>query len=673
MSKPSKPSPIGAVAGRITGVLGVIGGVIPPLGALIAPMLLGLGIALTAGFLVILNYLNQPAASGQQVELSKILLYASEHRVQSAVLYSEDGIVVARLRDGSVVYSPYPKSDALTADLMHSLAADDTQSSQAATNPKDSKTPLPPATVRFDPQDTKVFLRFVDQFLMPLLILACFFSFFFLLITGKASGAGDFLAFGKMKAKIRRRGRKRAPGELGFDNVAGVPEALIELQEVVDYLTAPARFVAMGARAPKGILLCGPPGTGKTLLARAVAGEAGVPFMSISGSEFVESLVGVGAARVRDLFRQARQMAPCIIFIDEIDAAGRQRGVGMGQGNDEREQTLNQLMVEMDGFSPSLGIAVMAATNRPDILDAALLRPGRFDRQVVIDVPDVNGRKAILEVHCRNRALDNVELLRIAKETPGFTGAELANIVNEAALLAVRRGQDALSQDDFDEAVDRVIAGPARKSHLLTPEEKTILAYHEAGHAVVARAVGMRTGVVKLSIVARGRQLGHTTTYMSDRMVLLRSDLERRLATMMGGLAAEKLVFSEVSTGNSQDLHEATELAKKMAGTYGMSPSLSRMQIVKEGAAYLGRDFSTMGMTSPETLEAMDREIRSILEQAEERATTICTRNGELINQIVRELLERETLTGPAIEVFLQNVKPLAELVTAPEASEAIE
>ena len=626
------------------------------LGQLVAPLLLGGGVALTITFLVILNYLNGSESSGHHVKYSQVITYADEHRIDSATLYAEDGVVTATLRDGTKVYSQYPKSDALTADLVGALTSHDAN----------GKSTGPSAGVTFDPQSTKVFLRFVDQFLLPLLILACFFSYFFLLITGKASGAGDFMGFSKMKAKVKRK-RKGAKkeGEGGFGNVAGVPEALIELQEVVDYLTAPARFAAMGARAPKGTLLCGPPGTGKTLLARSVAAESGVPFISMSGSEFVESLVGVGAARVRDLFRQARELAPCIIFIDEIDAAGRQRGVGMGQGNDEREQTLNQLMVEMDGFSTSLGIAVMAATNRPDILDAALLRPGRFDRQIVIDVPDVHGRTAILGVHTRNRALaEDVDLQVIAKQTPGFTGAELANIVNEAALLAVRAERMELNHLDFEEAVDRVIAGPARKSHLLTPDEKEIIAYHEAGHAVVARAVGMRTGVIKLSIVARGRQLGHTTTYLtSDRLVVLHSDLERQLVTMFGGLAAEQMIYEEVSTGNSQDLHEATELSKKIVATYGMVPELSRMQIVKEGAAYLGRDFTSMGMTAPETLTAMDREIRNVLERAESRASVVCNRNRGLIEEIVRILIEEETLSGPDVEPFLSRVVPLAELV----------
>ena len=626
------------------------------LSAMVAPMLLTLGFGLTAAFLIILHYVNGTSASGRQVSYSQVVTFADEHRISAATLYAEDAVVVAKLRDGSTVWSSYPKSDALTTDLVGFLTARDSQGKSTGTS----------ATVTYDPQSTKAFLRFVDQFLIPLLILACFFSYFFLLITGKASGAGDFMGFSKMKAKVKRKrkGAKKAT-EGGFQNVAGVPEALIELQEVVDYLTAPARFAAMGARAPKGTLLCGPPGTGKTLLARSVAAEAGVPFISLSGSEFVESLVGVGAARVRDLFRQAREMAPCIIFIDEIDAAGRQRGVGMGQGNDEREQTLNQLMVEMDGFATSLGIAVMAATNRPDILDAALLRPGRFDRQIVIDVPDVHGRTSILGVHTRGRTLAaDVDLHVIAKQTPGFTGAELANIVNEAALLAVRADRMELTQDDFEEAVDRVIAGPARKSHLLTEDEKEIIAYHEAGHAVVARAVGMRTGVIKLSIVARGRQLGHTTTYLtSDRMVMLHSDLERQLVTMFGGLAAEQMVYEEVSTGNSQDLHEATELAKKIVATYGMVPELSRMQIVKEGAAYLGRDFTTMGMTAQETLTAMDREIRAVLEKAETRASTVCNRNRGLIEEIVAILKEEETLSGPDIEPFLSRVVPLAELV----------
>jgi cell division protease FtsH len=688
-----QPSRRARIMARMKGIPKAIAGLpgairevkLPPLAALTAPILLGLAFVLVVAFFVILRYLNQPISNGRQIPYSQVLTLAAEHRVTSATLYTEDSVAVIHTTGGQEEWTSYPKSDALTSELVDALLLRDTTSvttpQQVPAPPPASSTGAPSGTAQVQPpalaidaQTTKSFLRFVDQFLLPLLILACVFSFFFLLITGKASGAGDFMGFSKMKAKVKRK-RKGAknPNEGGFHNIAGVPEALIELQEVVDYLTAPARFAAMGARAPKGTLLCGPPGTGKTLLARSVAAEAGVPFISLSGSEFVESLVGVGAARVRDLFRQAREMAPCIIFIDEIDAAGRQRGVGMGQGNDEREQTLNQLMVEMDGFAPSLGIAVMAATNRPDILDAALLRPGRFDRQIVIDVPDVNGRTAILEVHTRNRNLaPDVDLREIAKQTPGFTGAELANIVNEAALLAVRAERNELIHADFEEAVDRVIAGPARKSHLLTPEEKEIIAYHEAGHAVVGRAVGMRTGVIKLSIVARGRQLGHTTTYLtSDRMVMLHSDLERQLVTMFGGLACEQMVYEEVSTGNSQDLHEATELAKKIVATYGMVPELSRMQIVKEGAAYLGRDMATMGMTAPETLTQMDHEIRAVLERAEQRATTVCHRNRALIEEIVHLLMEEETLSGPEIEPYLTQVVPLAELVRGGQEVEA--
>jgi cell division protease FtsH len=678
--KADRPSFLNAAVGRLKSLPEMLSEIkLPSLGGMTAPLLLGLGVILTATFLVILRYLDQPISGGHEVKYSDIITLGDQRAIASATFYGEDSVIVAQTRDGQKIYASYPRSDALTSNLVDALINPPTPTaSTAGTTGKPAATttpatPLQIADVTFDPQPGKAFLRFVDQFLLPLLILACFFSFFFLLITGKASGAGDFLGFSKMRARIKRRrkGTGRAPGEVGFDDVAGVPEAKIELQEVVDYLVNPGAFAEMGARAPKGVLLAGPPGTGKTLLAKAVAGEAGVPFISISGSEFVESLVGVGAARVRDLFRQAHAMAPCIIFIDEIDAAGRQRGVGMGQGNDEREQTLNQLMVEMDGFSVSVGIAVMAATNRPDILDAALLRPGRFDRQVVIDVPDVDGRVGILEVHCRSRALDpDVDLRRTAKETPGFTGAELANIVNEAALIAVRRGARSLSNEDFDEAVDRVIAGPARKSHLLTTEEKEIIAVHEAGHAIVARAVGMRTGVVKLSIVARGRQLGHTTTYLtSDRLVVLRSDLERQLATTFGGLAAEQLVYNEVSTGNAGDLGEATELAKKMAGTYGMTQSLARMQIVKEGAAYLGRDMASMSAMSPDTMEAMDKEMRVFLEQAESRAITICRRNRRLLDAIAQELMERETLTGPDLEVFLAKVKPLAELINGAAAT----
>jgi cell division protease FtsH len=446
-----------------------------------------------------------------------------------------------------------------------------------------------------------------------------------------------------------------------FKDVAAADEALTELREIVDYLKDPQRYVRMGARAPKGVLLVGPPGTGKTLLARAVAGEAGVPFFSLSGSEFVESLVGVGAARVRDLFRKVREAAPAILFIDELDAAGRQRGAGMGQGNDEREQTLNQMLVEMDGFSASAGITVLGATIRPDILDPALLRPGRFDRQVVVDAPDVDGRVAILELHSKGRPIAaDVDFMRIARQTPGFTGAELANLVNEAALVTVRGGRTEIHIDDLEEAVDRVIAGPQRRSHILTDEEKRLVACHEAGHAVVAAAVGMQTGVQKLSIVARGRTLGHTTTYqISDRIVLSEDDLRRQVTTMMGGLAAEEILLGQITTGNEGDLRAATSLARAMVATYGMGQTLGRAAFAqKAGEVFLGRDFTRMQEVSQATLESVDAEVRAILDHAEVHARTILEAHREVLDGIAHHLLQRETLSGPELQAMLAEVSP---------------
>ncbi|HLF69727.1 MAG TPA: ATP-dependent zinc metalloprotease FtsH, partial [Actinomycetota bacterium] len=517
------------------------------------------------------------------------------------------------------------------------------------------------AKITVDPQNTKSVLTFLAQFLWPLLILATVFGFIFLVITGGGGGAADFLGFSKFAAKIQRR-KKGTKGVITFKDVAAIDEGLTELQEVVEYLMNPTQFAEFGARAPKGVLLAGPPGTGKTLLAKAVAGEASVPFIQLSGSEFVESLVGVGAARVRSLFQQARDLAPCIVFIDELDAAGRQRGAGVGGGNDEREQTLNQLLVEMDGFSASVGIAVLGATNRPDILDPALLRPGRFDRQIVIDVPDVRGREEILNVHVRGRPLAaDTDLSSIAKQTPGFTGAELANIINEAALLAVRRKRHEITQEDLEEAVDRVLAGPERKSHILTDEEKIMIAYHEAGHAVVARGAGQETGVLKLSIVARGLQLGHASTFSSaDRMILLRTEMEGQLTTLLGGLAAEKLVFGDITTGNTGDLEKATNKARKMVGTLGMSAEIGPVQIIHEGQVFMGRDFSAMQNTSGEILNVMDREIRRVLDEAEGRATEICRTNRAILDEIVGLLLERETMLGPELEPILSKVKTLA-------------
>lgn len=665
-------------------------------------LILGLGLLVAEG--LILSALT-PSRTGKEIPLSEVYRAARGCRVESATFLDQDALILLHVYDAVPGAPPPPvpigvEQSALPvcAQTPAQLAQAQAQAAQQAAQPSKDEAPpeaeptVPPPAVEvpeakpywstypssdaettvivqelfnggalfdFDPQVAKGRLRFVAQFIIPLLVLATIFSLFFLIITSGGSGAADFLGFSKFASKVQRR-RKMA-GAVTFKDVAAIDEGITELQEVVDYLQSPQKFADLGARAPKGVLLVGPPGTGKTLLARAVAGEASVPFIQLSGSEFVESLVGVGAARVRDLFKQARELAPCIIFIDELDAAGRQRGAGMGQGNDEREQTLNQLLVEMDGFATALGVAVLGATNRPDILDPALLRPGRFDRQVVIDVPDVRGRDEILRVHARSRPMAaDVDLLQIAKETPGFTGAELANILNEAALLAVRRSGGEITQSEMEEAVDRVIAGPERRSHILTDEEKILIAYHEAGHAVVARGAGQDTGVLKLSIIARGLQLGHASTYSSaDRLILLRSELEGQITTLLGGLAAEKLLFGELSTGNAKDLEKATTLARKLVATYGMTDEVGRLQVLHEGQVFMGRDFAAAQHTSMKTLDAVDEQVRRILDEAEARAVEICETNRDIMDEIVQRLLVDETMTGPELDPYLDRVRRL--------------
>jgi cell division protease FtsH len=610
---------------------------------LIGPMLLTLALVLMAVWFSNIRDLR-PEKQGQEISLTAVDDLVINRNIKKATFKDEDATLIIETQDrqGVSFYARYPKSDSATAELI-------------------AKVNEAGGEVFIDPQDSKGQKRFIVQFLLPLLILAALFSFFFMLITGQSGGAAEFFAFSKSLAKLNRR--KKGKGAITFADCAAVDEAIIELQEAVDYLMDATKFAALGAKAPKGILLVGPPGTGKTLLAKATSGEANVPFFSMAGSEFVEALVGVGAARVRDLFRKGRQNAPCLIFIDELDAAGRQRGAGVGQGNDEREQTLNQLLAEMDGFDVSDGVVVMGATNRPDILDPALLRPGRFDRQVVIDVPDVEGRHEILKVHAKDRPLaEGTNLLTIAKQTPGFTGAELANIMNEAALLAVRGGHGGISEDDMDEAVERTLAGPARKSHLLTPQEKLLVAYHEAGHAIAARAVGQQVGIMKLSIVARGRQLGHATVYQqADKLIVLKSECESELTSIMGGLAAENMIFGEISTGNTGDLERATELARKMVATWGMTHEVGRVTIQKAGAQYLGRDAASLMAVSQTVLESIDREIRDFIEEAEHRSEKILRTNRKVMDGLVEQLLEHETLNHEEAEPFLSQVRPVSQ------------
>ncbi|MGH3650180.1 MAG: ATP-dependent zinc metalloprotease FtsH, partial [Acidimicrobiia bacterium] len=441
---------------------------------------------------------------------------------------------------------------------------------------------------------------------LPWLFLLGFMVFIFMQMQG---GGNRVMQFGKSRAKLVGKEQPK----VSFDDVAGLQEAKEELEEIKDFLANPDRYRQMGAKIPKGVLLFGPPGTGKTLLARAVAGEAGVPFMSISGSDFVEMFVGVGAARVRDLFEQAKQSAPAIVFIDEIDAVGRHRGAGLGGGHDEREQTLNQLLVELDGFEGNTGVIVMAATNRPDILDPALLRPGRFDRQITVDAPDVEGREAILEVHSRGKPLgEDIDLGVLARRTPGFTGADLANLINEAALLAARKRSKEITMVELEEAIDRVIAGPERKTRILSEEERKTIAYHETGHALVGYALPNTDPLHKITIVSRGRSLGHTLALPThDKYLSKRSELVDRLAMLLGGRTAEELIFADPSTGAADDIEKATTLARRMVMEYGMSDELGPMQYGKpNGEVFLGRDYSRQQDYSDEVAAFIDAEVR---------------------------------------------------------------
>ncbi len=481
---------------------------------------------------------------------------------------------------------------------------------------------------------------------IPFIFLGAILLFFMRQAQGTNSTA---LTFGKSRARMFT-GTKQT---ITFADVAGVDEAKQELQEVVEFLKYPEKFAALGARIPRGVLLVGPPGTGKTLLGRAVAGEAGVPFFSISGSEFVEMFVGVGASRVRDLFDQAKRNSPCIVFVDEIDAVGRQRGAGLGGSHDEREQTLNQILVEMDGFDTNTNVIVLSATNRPDILDPALLRPGRFDRRVVLDRPDMNGRTAILEVHAKGKPLDEtVHLDVIAKQTPGFSGADLANLVNEAAILAARRDKHMVGMDEFAEAIDRVLAGPERKSRIISPKEKEITAYHEAGHALVARMLPNADPVHKISIVARGMIGGYTRLLPTeDRYLWTRSQFQDMLAAALGGHAAEDLIFKEMTTGSENDIEHATRIARKMVTEYGMSERLGpRTFGQKQELVFLGREIGEQKDYSEKVAEEIDEEIHRILEEAYDTAKKSLIDNKARLVQIAERLILEETLEGAALE-----------------------
>lgn len=465
------------------------------------------------------------------------------------------------------------------------------------------------------------------------------------------SGNSQALAFGKSRARMFSGDQPTVT----FEDVAGVEEAKQELEEVVDFLQEPEKFSALGARIPKGVLMVGPPGCGKTLMARAVAGEAEVPFFSISGSEFVEMFVGVGASRVRDLFEQAKRNSPCIVFMDEIDAVGRHRGAGLGGSHDEREQTLNQILVEMDGFDTDTNVIIMAATNRPDILDPALLRPGRFDRRVILDLPDMNGRKAILQIHAKGKPLaDEADLAVIAKQTPGFSGADIENLLNEAAILAARRDKKALGMDELQEAVERVIAGPERKGRLISAEEKEIIAHHEAGHALVMHSLPGCDPVHKVSIVSRGMALGYTMPLPEDdRYLKQRSKFKDELAGLLGGRAAEELIFEDVTTGASSDLERATKLARKMVTEYGMSEKLGPLTFgQKEELVFLGKEIGEQRNYSEEVAQAIDSEVRRLITDAYDTAQRILREKRDILVRLARKLIDVETLEGAELEAM---------------------
>ncbi|MBW4698843.1 MAG: ATP-dependent zinc metalloprotease FtsH [Aphanocapsa lilacina HA4352-LM1] len=505
------------------------------------------------------------------------------------------------------------------------------------------------------PNNSGAFLGILGNLFFPILLLGGL--FLLLRRSSNSNGPGQAMNFGKSKARFQME----AKTGVKFDDVAGIDEAKEELQEVVQFLKRPERFTAVGAKIPKGVLLVGPPGTGKTLLAKAIAGEAGVPFFSISGSEFVEMFVGVGASRVRDLFKKAKENAPCIVFIDEIDAVGRQRGAGIGGGNDEREQTLNQLLVEMDGFEGNTGIIIIAATNRPDVLDAAILRPGRFDRQITVDRPDMAGRLEILKVHSRNKKLaPDIDLDVIARRTPGFAGADLSNLLNEAAILAARRRQTEITMREIDDATDRVIAG-LEKPPLVDSKKKRLIAYHEVGHALVGTLLAEHDPVQKVTIIPRGRAGGLTWfTPSEEQMLITRNQLLARITGALGGRAAEEVVFGEdeVTTGASSDLQQVSNLARQMVTRFGMS-ELGLLSLTGGGEVFLGRDLMQRSDMSEDVASMVDEQVRAIVKQCHRQAVSMLTEHRALMDRIVDVLLEKETVDGDELRRIVSEVVPV--------------
>ncbi|HEV8339837.1 MAG TPA: ATP-dependent zinc metalloprotease FtsH [bacterium] len=562
-----------------------------------------------------------------EITYSVFLNYVRQGQIREVKI--SDDRITGKLRSGEnfITYGP------ATEDTIALLASKD-------------------VAIEYEPRSRSALWPNILTSMLPILLIV---GVWMLMLRQAQSGSNQAMSFGKSRARLHTENKPKVT----FDDVAGVEEAKEELEEIIEFLKHPKKFQALGAKIPRGVLLVGPPGSGKTLLAKAIAGEAGVPFFSISGSEFVEMFVGVGASRVRDLFDQAKKSAPCLVFIDEIDAVGRQRGAGLGGGHDEREQTLNQLLVEMDGFDPNAGIILIAATNRPDILDPALLRPGRFDRRIVVDNPDTKGRKAILEVHQRGKPLaDDVNSETLAKRTPGFSGADLANMVNEGALLAARRNKKKITMAELEEAIERVIAGPQRKSRILSPKEREIAAFHEAGHALLAKLLPNADPPHKVTILPRGMALGYVISAPpEDKYNYTRSEILDRITVALGGRVSEELTFGEVTTGAQNDFEQATELARRMVTEFGMSEKLGPLTLGKRhGPIFLGRDLVESRNYSEEIAYEIDKEIRRIIDECYERGRTALTENRDKLDRVAKTLLEKESLEAEELERVFQGL-----------------
>lgn len=582
--------------------------------------------------ILLFNMFNKPQGQMTSLTYSQFVAAVESHEI-SQVQISGD-IVSGKMRDGQAFRAVYPVNDKEMISILRSSGAD--------------------ISVKEVQKDSWIMTLFISWFPMLLLIGVWV---FFMRQMQMGGGKGGAMSFGKTKAKLLEQGEHKVT----FEDVAGIDEAKDELEEIVDFLKDPGRFTKLGARIPKGVLLAGSPGTGKTLLARAIAGEADVPFFTISGSDFVEMFVGVGASRVRDLFTQGKKNAPCIIFIDEIDAVGRHRGAGLGGGHDEREQTLNQLLVEMDGFEENEGVIIVAATNRPDVLDPALLRPGRFDRQVIVPIPDVLGRQKILEIYAKKTQMgNNVDMEIVARGTPGFSGADLENLVNEAALMAARSGAKKIDKTMIDRAKDKIMMGAERRSMIITDSEKEITAYHEAGHAIVARLLPGTDPIHKVSIIPRGRALGVTMQLpTNERYTHSKTFLENTLCILFGGRVAEKLIFDEITTGAGNDIERASEMARKMVCEWGMSDTLGPLSYgKKEEQIFLGREIGQNRDFSDDTARKIDYEVQEIIKDANVRVVTLLTENMDILKRVAEELLEKETIMLEEIEDILDELRP---------------